>query len=164
MHITAIVFIIAAALCIIPSLVAGAIKDIKERRFPKEYWKWTPKIAGMFTFFAYLLIFMETGFYTPATWLAFSIVCVMVFYAAGIRFGSGGDWRALIYIALISPWLLPITVIGSLVAGFILAVVYLLLPQDPLDPIPVFMRTVPFAVAILIGYVVAIVLFAMHNL
>jgi len=79
----------------------------------------------------------------------------LFFYYMGLNFGSGGDWRALIYIALVCPALIIQTVVFALVTGALMAVYFMTQPEDELDPVP--FRSIPFAMAILVGFVVAIV-------
>jgi len=72
-----------------------------------------------------------------------------------LRFGSGGDWRALMYIAIICPLLIVPTVIFSLVVGAVLAVATLFAKEDEITHR--YYRSIPFALAILAGFVGAIV-------
>jgi len=159
------ILMICSALCIIPILAAGALVDIRERRFPKEYWNsWVVKVAGLFTTFSYLVMIADGNWYHVVCYVAISIVLALAFYGAGIRFGAGGDWRALIYIVVICPWLIAGTIVFSLIVGFAMAIGYLIIPKDPLDQTPIFARTIPFAVAIVIGYMASLALFILQNI
>ena len=148
-------FMIIAGMCLIPALVAGAISDIRNRTFPAEYWEWPAKIGGIATIITYLAMIAEGWYIWVGALILLSLLSSIFFYYMGINFGSGGDWRALIYIALVCPALIIQTFIFSLVTGALMAVYSLTQPEDPLDPIP--FRSIPFAVAILVGFVVAIV-------
>ena len=145
---------IASALCIIPILIKGAISDWKTRTFPKELWdSILLKCSGIFTTFAYGYLFANNMWGTAIAVLAASLVTALVFAFVGIRFGSGGDMRALMWIAIESPILVPMTLLVGAIVSLILAI-YALSKRT----------TVPLAVAILIGYIGSIIwILAMHR-
>jgi hypothetical protein len=144
----------ASALCIIPILIKGAISDWNTRTFPKELWN--PiflKCSGAFTILAYGYLFANNMWGTAIAVLAASLITAMVFAFVGIRFGSGGDMRALMWIALVSPILIPMTLLIGAIVSLVLAI-YALAKKT----------TVPLAVAILIGYIGSILwILAMHR-
>jgi hypothetical protein len=77
----------------------------------------------------------------------------LIFSFVGIRFGSGGDMRALMWIALVSPILIPMTLLIGAIVSLVLAI-YALAKKT----------TVPLAVAILIGYIGSILwILIMHR-
>jgi hypothetical protein len=148
-------FMILSGMCLIPALVSGAISDFRDRTFPFKYWEWPAKIGGIVTFIAYLYMY-SSGWYSWIVWLILvSVVLSLVFYAMGLRFGSGGDWRALIYIALICPLLIIQTCVFSIFAGSVLAI-WVMMNRD--DLVPAQYRSVPFAVAILAGFLVSMLM------
>jgi hypothetical protein len=155
------VIAIAASLVIIPSLIAGAYSDYKTRTFPKEYWRWTAPVGGFVTIFLYLIMIADGLWMIPMFLIIISVVVSIVCYYMGLNFGSGGDWRALIYISLITPWLIVATVVASVIVGGVLAI-FSLVRKD--NPDPLMFRNIPFAVAILIGYFVASGAFIITNL
>jgi hypothetical protein len=145
---------ILAALCVIPILVAGAMSDIKTRTFPKEYWVCAIP-AGVFTTMQYLWMIVDGQIWDVTGLLGISIASIIIFLFMGLRFGSGGDWRALMYIGIISPVLIVQTCILSLFAGVALALWYLgTVPKGT----KIISITIPFAVAILAGYTSALVI------
>jgi len=96
------------------------------------------------------------GLYWQTALLVVCSVVAAVFFAfMGYRFGSGGDWRALIYISLLAPIVLltftfwfALGVMSLLVAGYTLA------KQD--DPLHPFERHIPWSLAICVGYCVTL--------
>lgn len=146
---------VLAALCIIPTLFAGAVRDVTDRKFPAKYWEWWPvKAAAIVVFIEYLVIISDRNYTLAISLFAISIVAALVCLFVGYRYGSGGDWRAAAYVAIISPWLMPAFIIFGILAAFCLAAYIVIRPDEKL-PVPY--RTVPFAVAIFVGYVMAIV-------
>ena len=138
---------IASALCIIPILIKGAISDWNTRTFPKELWDSNLlKISGVFATVAYGYLFANNSWGTAIAVLAASLVAAMIFAFVGIRFGSGGDMRALMWITLASPILIPMTLLIGAIISLVLAV-YALSKRT----------TIPLAVAILIGYIGSII-------
>ena len=143
-------------------LYRGAKSDLSNRTFPKEYFdKNIVYICGFFTAITYLSL-IASGFWGKAVVYFFiSVIAAIVFWFMGLRFGSGGDWRAMIYIALFSPFILLSTCIITFFSSAILAV-YSVWRCD--DNTPRLYRTVPFAVAIFVGYVAAVCIFVISNL
>jgi hypothetical protein len=147
-----------AALCIVPTLFFGAVSDVKWRIFPKDYWNWPGKIAGIIVFIEYLVMVSNQEYASVGFLLGISIILSVIFYTCGLVFGSGGDWRALIYIVWITPTLIAGTVFFALIIGAVQGVYAMLQPEDEIEPAPIMFRTVPFAVAICGGYICAIIL------
>jgi hypothetical protein len=149
-----------AAILITPILVLGAKSDMKTRMFPKSLWEqgflgWVTKVSGLLTFLAYLLLIAE-GLWTLAAMFAISaIVAVVIFALIGYRFGGGGDWRAMIYIALIAPGVLFTFTfwICLCLATIVVAFNMLLKPDPTTHP---FKRHIPFSAAICAGYCVTL--------
>lgn len=147
-------FMIFAGLCLIPALICGALSDIRSRTFPSEYFDgWPVKIGGIITIITYMCMIAYGWYIWVGLLIALSLVASLFFYYMGLNFGSGGDWRALIYIALLCPAFIIQTVVFSLVVGGMLAIYAMTQPDDELDPLP--FRNIPFAVAILVGFIVA---------
>lgn len=136
-------------------LLAGAWSDYKTRTFPERYWVFPSRIAGFFLFVSYLLMIADGLYWQTALLVVCSVVAAVFFAFMGYRFGSGGDWRALIYISLLAPIVLltftfwfALGVMSLLVAGYTLA------KQD--DPLHPFERHIPWALAICVGYCVTL--------
>lgn len=145
---------ILAAVCVIPILIAGAYSDIKTRTFPKAYWKYIG-IPGVFVALQYLVMAGEGLFWDVIILLGISLVTMGFCMFMGLRFGSGGDWRALMYIGIISPAFFVTTGVLSLIFGAGIAVWVLGMVPKGTDWKTV---DVPFSVAICAGYVSAVVI------
>ena len=156
---------ILAAILIIPILIRGAIEDINTRTFPASFWK-TPQhlveIAGALVLTQYIIMVCIGDWITVATLVLISVVLSLIFLFIGLNFGSGGDWRAMIYIALLSPALILTTCLASLACGFILAIYEMIQPEDEIEPI--MFRTIAFAPAICAGYICSIIYAVITNL
>jgi hypothetical protein len=137
-----------ASICLIPVLYAGARSDVKTRTFPKDYWVYAFP-AGIFTIMQYTWMIFDGDIWEVTGLIGISIAFSLFFVFMGLRFGSGGDWRALMYIALISPALIIQTCILSLIAGAVLVFWYIGVSPKGTD---LRVITIPFAVAILAGY------------
>jgi hypothetical protein len=109
---------LVAGLFILPILMAGAIYDVRSRTFPKHLWNsWFTKIAGVFTIMMYLTLVATQQWAAIMALLLTSIIFSVVFYVIALRFGSGGDYRALIYIVWVVPSFAVQIVIVSVVIG-----------------------------------------------
>jgi len=115
--------VICASICIMPVLFAGAIVDYQSRRFPKNLWDIPSKIAGFFTLMMYFMLYANREFQMIGILLTISIVLALTFYILALRFGSGGDYRALIYIAVLVPTMAVWTTIIALFLGVIQVVI-----------------------------------------
>ena len=152
--------LILAACCMIPILTAGAISDLKTRTFPKSYWKGNVLVPAAFVMFQYLVMIMAGEFYMIGLSIIIAITSGLSCAFMGLRYGSGGDWRALMYIGIISPLLMLPTVVLSLIVGLVIVIFeYGMLPKGT-NPLKV---TIPFAVAILAGYVGSLLIFIYTN-
>ena len=154
------VFGILAATCLLPPLYRGAVQDLKEFKFSEEHFNNLFVRGSIFnTIVMYvLLIFHESGWLFAAELLAISVVASVFFSFVGFRYGGGGDWRALIYIAWIAPFLLIYTILAMMVCGALQAFYWIARPD--IDVPPAF-RKVPFAVSIFAGYAIALVFFVL---
>lgn len=118
--ITPIFIELVAGLFILPILMAGAIYDVRSRTFPKHLWdSWFVKIAGVFTIMMYLTLVATVQWAAILALLLTSVIFSVIFYVIALRFGSGGDYRALIYIAWIVPSFIAQIVIVSIMIGAI---------------------------------------------
>lgn len=137
--------ILASALIILVPLVRGAISDIKTRTFPKEYWVLPSRAAGFFTVLTYLLLLMDKDYALILVMAVISIVFGSVLYILGMQCGSGGDYRALIYISILTPTLALVAVPMAAVYGIVLVLGYRARGLSA-----------PWAVGILAGFLTAI--------
>jgi hypothetical protein len=150
-------FGILAAICLIPSLYRGTIQDLKEFKFSEIHFNslW---INGAFVFD----VLMYTSLLSEGLWLlaveffALSVAASLIFLFIGFRYGGGGDWRALIFITWIAPFMLIQVLLVSAVCGIVQAVYWLMRPD--IDTPPLF-RKIPFTLSIFAGYLIALIWF-----
>jgi hypothetical protein len=144
----------------LPILIAGAISDIKTRTFPKAYWKGNILIPAAVVMFQYMTMIQSSQFYLIGLSAGIALISWIVCAFMGIRYGSGGDWRALMYIGIISPLLMLSTVVIALFAGAIMGILAWGAVPKGTNPLKI---TIPFAVAILIGYAGSLMIFIYVN-
>lgn len=108
---------IVSGLIILPTLLLGSYYDFKERKFPKHLWNFTGKVGLGLTILMYLIMCARQEYLAILSMIIISSVLSLAFYIIGIRIGSGGDYRALIYIVWIVPSIAIMTTILSLVFG-----------------------------------------------
>ena len=139
-----------AAICIMIPLTRGAIEDIKTRQFPEKYWLQFRELAGIFTFLTYCLMIADGKLLMAAAYIILSLGTVLVCYGVGIRFGSGGDWRAMMYCAILTPLVFfsPIFWVLLCAGSLVIAVGTLMLDR----PTHLFERHIPWAVAICVAF------------
>lgn len=145
---------IVAAGFLIPPLVWGARSDIRTRRFPASYWYPWIYIAGFFTALSYILMIVQGEYIAVSQYLVISVIAGCACFAMGIQFGSGGDWRAFMFIALATPFYFLQTFGLSLIAGAVQGVVELLRARS--NGKHVFEVTIPWAVGICVAFCLAV--------
>jgi hypothetical protein len=153
-HISEILAILAA-ICLLPALYRGAVQDLKEFKFAEIHFDslWV-NAAIIPTVLMYVALLFDGLWLMVVEWLVLSVVAALVFSFIGFRFGGGGDWRAMCYIAFIAPFMLVQVIIASLLCGMIQALYWI--ARADIDLPPMF-RKIPFAVSIFCGYVIALV-------
>ena len=134
-----------AAMVIIPTLLIGAYYDYRSRKFPKALWNIPGKIAFGFTILAYLLQLANGDYPTVLFFFTISITLSLAFYLLAIRMGSGGDYRALMYIVWIAPSIAILTTCLSLVFGAIQVCMELFTK-----------KSAPWAIGIFLAYMTAL--------
>jgi hypothetical protein len=108
-----------SATLVLFALSYGSWMDIHYRKFPKWIWSFVAPPAAITTLFWYGTTIYENGLNAIlAPFLTSVILCLLCFIMAH-RMGNGGDWRALFYISLLTPWFAPLTLILSCVFGII---------------------------------------------
>ena len=149
------IFAVLAAACLIPSLYRGAVQDLKEFKFAEIHFDtlWI-NAAIVLLVLMYVTLLIEGLWFVAVEFLVLSIVASLIFSFIGLRFGGGGDWRALCYIAVFAPFILINVVVVSALCGFVQAVYWLMRPD--IDAPPLF-RKIPFALSILCGYLITLV-------
>lgn len=133
-----------AQLILLPSLACGAWYDFQSRKFPASLWNITAPIGLFFTVMMYLLLIASTQWRLIAALLIVSATLSVTFYVLAIRFGSGGDYRALWTIAIICPTIAIATTVIALVLG-VVQVCFMLWRG----------KTTPWAISILLAFVIA---------
>lgn len=150
---------ILAAACLIPSLYRGAVQDLREFRFSASHFDslWI-NAATVSTILMYFFILADGLWLIVFEFFLLSLISWLIFGFIGFRYGGGGDWRALSYIAWIAPFLLVNAIFAIGICACAQAI-YWVFRKDIATP-PMF-RKIPFAVSIFCGYVIALVLFIM---
>jgi hypothetical protein len=150
-------FAILAALCLIPSLYRGTVQDLKEFKFSEVHFDslWV-NIAVVLDIAMYISLLTEGSWVLAVEWFALSIFASLVFAFFGFRYGGGGDWRALMFIAWIAPFMLLWVIAVSSVCAVVQAIYWLF--RTDLDTPPLF-RKIPFALSILTGYLISLIWF-----
>jgi hypothetical protein len=153
---------ILAAICLIPSLYYGTLQDLKEFRFSKAHFNslWV-NAAYVLVILMYIFMLIEGNLFVVIEFLALSVISTLIFSFIGFRFSSGGDWRAMIYVAWIAPFLLFYVMIAAAGCAFVQAIYWVM--RTDIDTPPLF-RRIPFALSILCGYGLALGYFALTNL
>ena len=134
-----------AQLILFPSLVYGAWYDFQSRKFPAKLWNVTAPIALFFTVIMYLLLIASAQWTLVMALLFVSAILSVTFYVLALRFGSGGDYRALWTIAIICPTIAITTTILALIFGIIQVAIMTLTH-----------KTTPWAISILIAFTIAV--------
>jgi hypothetical protein len=113
-----IIFELSSALIVLIALCYGSWTDIHSRTSPKWIWNIVTPFAALSTFCWYVMVWYWNGFSAilpvVITSAIFSLFC---FVMAHHR--SGGDWRALFYISVLTPWFVVLTLILACLVGFV---------------------------------------------
>lgn len=149
------IFAILAAICLLPSLYRGAVQDLKEFKFAEIHFDslWV-NTAIILIVCMYLTILIDGIWLLAVEMMLLSLVAMLIFSFIGFRFGQGGDWRAMVYIAMIAPFMLVEVLLAVAVCGIVQAIYWLIRTDIKTPPIA---RKIPFAVSIFDGYVIALV-------
>ena len=150
---------ILSALCLVPVLAAGAQSDYRGAVFPARFWDsgitgLLVKLSIVISLVTYILIAASGDYFTLGVCIALAVIGALFFAYMGFAFGSGGDMRALMYIAFLEPWFLIWAVIASLVIGGVIAGYKLIAKTE--NDVPLIARTIRFAIPLLIGYSIVI--------
>jgi prepilin signal peptidase PulO-like enzyme (type II secretory pathway) len=147
-------FGIVAAICLIPPLYRGAAQDLKEFKFSEIHFDSLWINAAIFLdVLMYVALIAEGSWVLAAEWLVLSIAASLIFSFIAFRYGGGGDWRALIFIAWIAPFMLIDVILASAVCGIVQAVYWLM--RTDIDTPPMY-RKIPFALSIFAGYLISL--------
>ena len=105
---------ILAAVCLIPALYRGAAQDLKEFKFSEIHFDslWI-NAAFVLDVLMYVELLVEGSWLLAVEWLVLSFIASLIFLFIAFRFGGGGDWRALIFIAWIAPFILIPVILAS---------------------------------------------------
>ena len=143
-----------AAICLIPSLYRGTIQDLKEFKFSEIHFDslWINS-AFVFDVLMYASLLSEGLWLLGVEFFAVSVAASLIFLFIGFRYGGGGDYRALIFIAWIAPFMLIDVILASAVCGIVQAVYWLM--RTDIDTPPMY-RKIPFALSIFAGYLISL--------
>ena len=149
------IFGILAAICLLPSLYRGAVQDLKEFKFAEIHFDslWV-NAAIVLTIGMYISLLIAGLWWLAVEWLVLSVISALIFGFIGFRFGQGGDWRAMMWIAVIAPFMLMEVLIASGICGIVQAIFWIIRPDIETPPM---FRKIPFALSIFAGYVIALV-------
>jgi hypothetical protein len=152
--VSSVIFGILAAICLIPSLYRGTVQDLKEFKFSETHFNslWV-NAAIIFDVFMYISLLVEGSWMLAVEFFALSVVASLIFLFIAFRYGGGGDWRALIFIAWIAPFILGGVIAASAVCGVLQAIYWLW--RDDIDTPPLY-RKIPFALSIFAGYQISL--------
>ena len=148
-------FGILAAICLIPSLYRGAVQDLKEFKFSESHFDslWI-NAAIVFDVLMYISLLIEGSWMLAIEWLMLSIIASLIFLFIAFRYGGGGDWRALIFISWIAPFMLISVILASAVCGVVQAIYWV--ARTDIDTPPMY-RKIPFALSIFAGYLISLI-------
>lgn len=116
---TIIIFPLISSTIVFFALGVGAYFDIRCRRSPKWVWTVSAPIALVFTLLWYIINFYWNGINAVLSVFILSMILCPFCMIMAYRRGNGGDWRALFYISLITPWLAPVTLLMSPLFGLV---------------------------------------------
>jgi len=104
---------------VLVALVYGAWNDIKTRTSPKWIWNLLTPFAGISTLIWYIADLDYGGVNAVLPVFLLSIILCAFSVVMGYRMGNGGDWRALFYISLLTPWITTSTITLSCILGLV---------------------------------------------
>ena len=150
-------FGIVAAICLIPSLYRGAVQDLKEFKFSEAHFNtyWI-NAAFVCVILMYIALVSEGLWFLAVEFFVLSILALLGFSFIAFRYGGGGDWRALIYIACIAPFVFIQAIVAAAVCGMVQAIYWVL--RTDIET-PAMYRKIPFALSILAGYLISLIWF-----
>ena len=132
--------------CVLIGLVYGSYYDIKYRISPKWIWKFIAPISLIFTILWYIGEFQQTRFTVIIPVIITSCVFILLSIIMAFKQGNGGDWRALFYISLLTPWVIISVFITSCVFGVL---------QIGIAKLRKIETPVPWMVGITLGFVIS---------
>lgn len=108
---------VASSLVVLIILAYGAHSDVYTRKSPKWIWNAMFPIVGSTTLSWYIWNLYTNGLDSILTYLISSVIFSMFCLFMAYRRGNGGDWRALFYICLFTPWIASTTLLLTGVFG-----------------------------------------------
>jgi hypothetical protein len=113
------IFILISCVLVFIALVHGSINDIKNRKAPKWIWKVVGLPAAISTSLWYISEFYKTDLTVVLPIIITSTVFALLAVIMAFKQGNGGDWRALFYVSILTPWVLPTVFLLSCGFGII---------------------------------------------
>jgi hypothetical protein len=101
------IFILISCFLVLIALVHGAENDVKIRKAPKWIWKLVALPAAFSTILWYITEFHQTYLTVVIPLIVTSCIFAVASVIMAFKQGNGGDWRALFYISILTPWVLP---------------------------------------------------------
>jgi hypothetical protein len=93
--------------------------DIHTRKAPKWIWTIVFPFALVTTSLWYISAWYWNGFNAILPAFLTSVILSLFCFWMAHRRGNGGDWRALYYVSLLTPWFAPLTLVFACLVGFI---------------------------------------------
>ena len=112
------IFPILSFFIILIALGYGAWCDVQCRKSPKWIWADCFPFALFTTTAWYITLYMK-GIEAFLSVFVISIILCPFCMIMAFRRGNGGDWRALFYICLLTPWLAPVTLLSAGLIGLV---------------------------------------------
>jgi hypothetical protein len=109
-------FILISYFSVFVALVHGSYYDIRFRKAPKWIWRFMGIPAALSTFLWYI---SQPDLTVVLPIIITSSVFAILSIIMAFKQGNGGDWRALFYVSILTPWVLPIVFLLSCGFGVI---------------------------------------------
>jgi hypothetical protein len=93
--------------------------DIHTRTAPKWIWTIVMPFALVTTSIWYISAWYWNGLLAILPVFITTVILSLFCYWMAHRRGNGGDWRALYYISLLTPWFAPLTLLFACLVGFV---------------------------------------------
>jgi hypothetical protein len=113
-----IIQILSAGLVLV-ALFYSSYTDIHTRKAPKWIWAIVFPFALVITSLWYISAWYWNGFIAVLPVFLTSAILSLFCWFMAHRMRNGGDWRALYYVSVLTPWFAPLTLIFACLVGLI---------------------------------------------
>jgi Flp pilus assembly protein protease CpaA len=108
-----------SAVLVLVALSYSSWMDIHTRTAPKWIWSVVFPFALVTTLSWYISAWYWNGFNAILPVFLTSLILSLFCFWMAHRMGNGGDWRALYYVSLLTPWFAPLTLVFACLVGFV---------------------------------------------